>query len=113
MKRALHLLDQFCNIVQGKPWPQVPEIAHVCLEGLPRRADTSIRQAASQSLVDDVAEGPPGAARFRLELGRHIVVQSECGSHVLMLQTRHHDVNGSVLAVARLRRVRLSATPRG
>ncbi|MGH8509976.1 MAG: hypothetical protein ACREU8_00890 [Gammaproteobacteria bacterium] len=39
------------------------------------------------------SEGPAGAARFRLELGRHIVIQGERRSHVLMLLTRHHDVN--------------------
>jgi hypothetical protein len=93
VKRALYLFDQLCDIVQSKPWSQVPEIADARLESLPGRGDASIRQAASQGFVDNVAEGPPSAARFRLELGRHIVVQGESGSHILMLQARHHDVN--------------------
>jgi hypothetical protein len=41
------------------------------LEGLPLGGDASARQPAAQRLVDDLAEGPPGPARFRLELGRH------------------------------------------
>lgn len=92
MKRALDLFDQLRDIVQGKPWPEAPQIAGRYLEDLPR-GDASIRQPTSQRLVDDVSERPAGAARFRLELGSHIVIQGERRSHALMLLTRHHDVN--------------------
>ena len=93
MKRALHLVNELSDVVQGKPWSEGPEIAGRYLESWTRGGNTSIRQPASQRFVDDVSEGPPGAARFRLELYRHIIVQGEGRSHVLMLQPRHHDVN--------------------
>jgi hypothetical protein len=93
VQRALDLLDELRNIVQRKPWPKVTEIARCDLEGLPLAGSATRRQSATQRFVHDLSKRPAGAARFRLELGRHIVVQGERGSHVLMLGRRHHDVN--------------------
>jgi hypothetical protein len=93
MKRALDLLDQPADIVQGKTRLEITEIAGGYSESLPLGGDAPACQPAAQHLVDDLAEGPAGAARFRLELGRDIVVQGERRSHVLMLGCRHHDVN--------------------
>ena len=94
MKRALDLLDEPGDIVQGKPWPEIPEIADHYLEGLPLGGGTSAGQPAAQRLIDDLAKRPAGAARLRLEIGGDIVVQGECRSHVLMLRSKHHDVHG-------------------
>ena len=85
MKRAFNLLDELGDIVQGKPRPEVAEIAGRDLEGSRLGGDASARQSAAQRLVDDLLERPAGAARFRLELGRHVVVEGEGRPHVLML----------------------------
>lgn len=95
MKRALYLLDQLRHVVQGHPWLELSEIARRYREGLPQASDASLRQPAPERLVDHVPERPAGAARFRLQLGRHVVVQRKSRSHVLMLTCRHHDVNQS------------------
>jgi len=92
MKRALRMLNEFRNIVYGKPRFEITKIADLCLEGPPLGGDAPARQAATPGLVDDLAERPAGAARFRLEVGRHIVIQGERSSHVLMLQSTHRDV---------------------
>lgn len=93
MKRALYLLDQLRDVVQGKPGPEVAEVASRHLEGLPRAGDASARQPASQRLVDDVSEGPARASRLSLELRHYIIVERERGPHALMLVLRHLDVN--------------------
>jgi hypothetical protein len=33
-----------------------------------------------------------GFARFGAQLGRHIIVKGQGGSHILMLSPGHHDV---------------------
>lgn len=85
MERALHMLDELRNIVQGKPYLEITKIADGYLEGPPLGGDAPVRQSAAERLVDDLAERPAGAARFRLEVGRHIVIQGQRRSHVLML----------------------------
>jgi hypothetical protein len=103
VKRALYLLDQLRDIVQGKAWPEVPEITGSYRKGLPRGGDASIRQPAPQRIVDDVSERQSGTARFRLQLGRDVLVQGQRRSHALMLLPRHHDVNASGAMVLRPR----------
>ena len=85
MKGSLYMLDQFRDVVQGKPRPEVAEIAHRYLEGLPRAAGAFVRQPAPERFIDDLAERPAGAARLRLQFSRNVVVQSESGSHAVML----------------------------
>jgi hypothetical protein len=94
VKRAFHLLDELGHSVQGKSGLEIAEIADPYPEGVPLSADASARKPATQRLVHNLAERPASPARFRLELGRYIVVQGKRRSHVLMLLFRHHDVNG-------------------
>ena len=93
VKRAFDTLDQLGDIVQRKPLLQIAQIAGSYFEGPPLGGDTLARQPSAQRVVDDLAKGSPGTPRFRLELGRDIVVQGERRPHVLMLGLRHHDVN--------------------
>ena len=72
-------------LFQGKSGLEIAEIADPYLEGLPLGGDTSAGQSEAQRLVDDRAERPTGAAQFRLELGRHIVVEGKRRWHILML----------------------------
>lgn len=85
MKRPFYLLDQLRDVVQRKPRPEVAEIAHHYLEGLPCTASTLVSQSTAQRFVDDLAKRPAGAARFRLQFCRHVVIQGQSSSHVLML----------------------------
>lgn len=85
MKRAFRLLDEFGHVVQVQPRPDIAQIAGHNLEGWPLNGDASVRQPVAQRLVDNLFERPAGAARFRLELGGHVVIEGESRSHVLML----------------------------
>lgn len=105
MKRALDLIDEPGHIIQTQSWPEIAEVARDYSEVPRPGGGAPARQAAAQRLVDDLTEGPAGAARFRLELGRDIVVQGKRRSHVLMLGLRHHDVKAGVATAA----VRMSA----
>lgn len=75
MERALHMLDELRDMVQGKPRFEITEIAGRYIEGPPRGGGAPAFQPPAQGLVDDLAERPAGALRFRLELGRHVVIQ--------------------------------------
>ena len=83
MERALHLLNELRNIVEGNPW--------LCLTKVPGRNPESLAagraalacQAATQRFIHDLPEGALGAARFRLELGHHVIIQRQRGSHAL------------------------------
>jgi len=81
VQRAFHLLDELGDPIQGKPGLEITEVAGMYLERLALRRNASACQPAAQRLVDDLAEGSARPARFRLELGRHIVVQGERRSH--------------------------------
>jgi hypothetical protein len=93
MKQTLRLFDELGYSVQAEPRPEIAEVAGRDLEGWPLSGDAPARQPGAQRLVDNFLEGPAGAARFRLQLGGHVVIESEGRSHVLMLGGRRHDVN--------------------
>jgi hypothetical protein len=92
VKRALYLLDQLRDVVQGKARPEVAEIARRYLEGLARTTGAPLRQPAPQRFVEDLGERPAGAARLGFQLCRQVVVHGESSSRALMLQDRHRDV---------------------
>lgn len=56
------------------------------------RSDIRASEPVAQCVVHDLPERPPDTAGFGFELGRHIVVQRQRGSHPLMLYLKHHDV---------------------
>src|SRR6185437_2691439 len=92
MERPLDLLDQLTDVVQRKAWAKA-EIAGNDLEWrwLYRRALT--RETTSEGFIDDLAEGTARSPHFRPQLGCHVFVEGQRGSHALMLHVRHHDVN--------------------
>jgi len=92
VKRAFHMLDELGDIVQGKPRFEITEITGPHLEGSPLGGGPPVFQPPAQRVVDDLAERPASALRFGLELGCHIIIQSQRRSHALMLGRRHHDV---------------------
>ena len=82
MKRPLHLFDQLSDIIQGKPGPEISQIARYDGEGLPLGRDAAARESGAQRLVDDLLEGPADAARFGLELDGHVVIEGEGSPHL-------------------------------
>ena len=50
--------DELGDIVQGKPWFGITEIAGPYLKGLPLGGGRSVFQRPAQHLVDDLAERP-------------------------------------------------------
>lgn len=83
MKRPFHLFDELSDIIQGKPGPEISQVARRDCEGFPPGRDAAARQSGAQRLVDDFLEGPADAARFGLELGGHVVIEGEGRSHLL------------------------------
>ena len=75
MERAFHMLDELRDIVQGKPRFEVAEIAGRYLEGPAPGGGSPAFQPPAQRLVDDLAEGPAGTLRLRLELGHDVVIK--------------------------------------
>ena len=84
MERALHVLDELRDIVEGKPRFEITEIAGLYPEGPPLRSGAPAFQPPAQCLVDDIAEGPVSTLRFRLEFGRHVVIEGERRPHALI-----------------------------
>ena len=85
MKRPLHLFNELRHIVQRKSRPELTKVAGRHLEHLPLRAAPLACQPATQRLVHNVTKRAASAARFRLKLGCHIIIQGQSRSHILML----------------------------
>jgi hypothetical protein len=85
------MLNELRDIVQGKPGSEITEIAGRYLEGTPLRSGAPAFQPPAQCLIDDLSKGPASALRFRLELGRDVVIEGQRRPHALMLRSRHHD----------------------
>ena len=69
------MLDELGDIVQGKPRFEITKIAGRYLEGPPLGGGPPAFQTPAQRLVDDLAEGPAGTLRLRLELDSDVVIQ--------------------------------------
>jgi hypothetical protein len=65
------MLDELRDIVEGKPRFEITEVAGRYLEGPPPGGGAPAFQPPAQHPVDDLAAG---ALRFRLELGRYVVI---------------------------------------
>jgi len=57
------MLDQLRDIVQGEPWLEIAKITGRYLKRLLLAGDPPARKPPAQCFVDDLAEGPAGAAR--------------------------------------------------
>ena len=93
MERPLYELDELPDVVQGKSRFEITEIPGNDFETPPLRGRPTALQPASQSIIDDLTKREASAARFRLQLGSHIIIQRDSRSHIMMLSSRHHDVN--------------------
>ena len=85
MAGAFDAIEELGHIVEGDSGLDVPEIAGLYLEGLRRRGDAPGREAPTQDVVDHLLERSTVTSRFRLELGRDVVIKGQRGSHIMML----------------------------
>ena len=86
MQRAFQLLHHLGDIVERQPRLEIADIAHCYSECLTLgRCRPAYCQSATQRFIDNVAEWTPGTARFRLQLGGHIIIEREGRPHALML----------------------------
>ena len=76
MERALHLFNELCDVVEANPRLHLAKVPGRNLEGFPVCRAALACQPATQRFVYDFSERAAGAARFRFELGRYIVIQS-------------------------------------
>jgi hypothetical protein len=75
MKQALHLFNDFCDIVEGNPRFFLTEITRHNLEGLPVGRAALACQPTTEGFIYDLSKRAPGAARLRSELGRDVIIQ--------------------------------------
>ena len=92
MEWTFHLLKEIADIVERQPRLEITQIARPYLKWLAWSRRPTASQSATQRFVDDFAERPAGTPRLRLQLGGHIVIEGQGGTHALMLGKRHHDV---------------------
>lgn len=100
MARPFDLIEEFADVVQIEAGLDPAKIASLDRESRPGRRRRRSRQAAPERLVDDVLEGATGPPGLGLQLGRHVCVEAQCGTHIVMLNDRHHDVNAPATSAA-------------
>ncbi len=49
-------------------------------------------QTGTKEFIDQLFERPPRLARLGLQLGKDVLIEGECGPHILMLGQKHQDV---------------------
>ncbi len=76
MKRALCLLDELRNIIEGETRFEITEIARGHFKGPLLAGGAPAIQPPAQCIVNDLAEGPASTLRFSLELERYVVIES-------------------------------------
>ena len=74
MKRALHLFNDFCDVIKGNPRFCLTEVPRCNLESLLVGRAALPRQPATQRFIYDLSERAPRAARFRSELCRDVLI---------------------------------------
>lgn len=88
-------LEQVADVVETQSRPESAKVTSLDIEGRHRwPALAMVKEALAQKLVDYRPEGLSRAPNFGFEPRRHILVEGESRSHILMLEGEHQDVNG-------------------
>lgn len=92
MAGSFQLLDELGSpvVVQSL---QPAEGSGADLEARQLVALPSQEKGRAEQVVYQRAKGLPAPPGFRFQAGRHIIIQGQRSSHILMLCQRHHDVN--------------------
>ena len=89
MKRALHMLDEFRDIIEGEPGFEIAEVAGRYLEGPPPAGGAPACQPPAQRLVDDLVESRPALCDSVLRLA---ATSSSGVSAVRMCRCYNRDI---------------------
>ena len=85
MQWSLDEIDELSDVVEVHAGSKASHVSRLDLECRSFLDGGRLRQASAKRLVDDVAKGAAGTAGQPLQLGRDIIIQGECRSHILML----------------------------
>ena len=85
MARPFQLLEQFSDIVMGKSRSH-SERARLHPKRLRDITLPGCIQPQANGVVYRLLKRPAGAAHFRFEQLRNVLVESKCCSHIMMLQ---------------------------
>lgn len=95
MEGPFHLLQQLADVVVVEARAEAQGTrAHA--EGFGGGRFPPKRQTSAKHLIHDLLERLPLLPRLLLQLPGYVFVKSECGSHIMMLSAKHHDVKGQV-----------------
>ncbi len=108
MGTPFDLLDEFRDVVVAEARAQA-QGSRPDYERPGRLQLRSRSQALAQKMVYHLLERLARAAGFRSELCGHILIESQCCSHVLMLYREHRDVNAPTFRRPRRLRPSLAA----
>jgi hypothetical protein len=84
MPGVFNLLDELADPVQAEAGAQ----AHVAGSNLKRRNRRRLSTRAegrAQEIIDDRSKRPPGPPNLGLEPGGDIIIERQCGAHIMML----------------------------
>jgi hypothetical protein len=88
--RPVDLIDEVADPVVVEAGPHA-QWAGMDPEGGGGRRLAAAAQGDPEKVVHQLLERASGAAHLRLELGRHVVIEGKCRTHILMLAYKHHD----------------------
>jgi len=98
MIRTVQVLQQSANAIQRHARFQSAKIVRFDLKPLDPGSRAPQSETGTQHLVNQGLERLPGAPRFGLQAHRNVLVERQGRSHIMMLLSRHHDVNPSWVA---------------
>ena len=86
MEGPFDFLEQFTDVVEVEPWPQ-SQIASLDLKGRYSFHLCLGVEPETQHSVHHLLEGFPGSLCFGSKFHCYIVVEGQCCTHILMLQS--------------------------
>ena len=93
MTRPLDPIQEFADVIEIQSGLDPAQIAGLHRERLAGRRGRRAREAAPERRVDDVLEGASRPSGLGFQLGRHIGIERQRRSHIMMLVVEHRDGN--------------------
>ena len=91
MLRSLELLEGFAHVVEGETGAKAKGSGPNPVWWL--SAVLLDRETGAEGVVDHLLEAPSGSPRALPEFGRHVVIECERRSYIMMLDVEHCEVN--------------------
>ena len=85
MIRAFQLLEQGPDAIERNARLQLAKVVGFDLKALEPWHRAALREARAQQIVDERLERLSRAPRFGLQARGDVIIQGQCGSHILML----------------------------